>query len=92
MELVHMARDSKVVIRLTDEVKEEFQKLADSYGMTISALGSYVIGRHLSDIRKQQNLTSDMLQPLFNVLSDPEKLKGIIDLEEVGRLARADQG
>lgn len=47
-----MQRDDKVIIRLSVEKKEEFQKLAEDLGMTMSALGAYVIGNFLRTQKK----------------------------------------
>lgn len=51
-----MARDEKIVIRLTDTVKEDFQSKAEEYGMTISALGSYVIGRFIAEEKQRKEV------------------------------------
>ncbi|MFB7138010.1 MULTISPECIES: hypothetical protein [Terrabacteria group] len=47
-----MARDEKLVIRLVESVKEDFQAYSEELGMTMSALGSYVVGEW---IRQQKN-------------------------------------
>lgn len=76
-----MARDSKVIIRLTDEIKEEFQSLADEYGMTISALGSYVIGKYIQQERRGKEFQKQMVQPTVETMTkmageqiDPQQL------------------
>lgn len=38
------ARDDKVIIRITEDIKLQFQKQAEKRGMTMSSLGAYVIG------------------------------------------------
>lgn len=38
------ARDDKVIIRITEEMKIQFQKQAEKRGMTMSSLGAFVIG------------------------------------------------
>ncbi|MBY6270396.1 hypothetical protein [Parageobacillus thermoglucosidasius] len=52
-----MARDDKVIIRLRSDVKEEFQRIADELGMTISALGSYVIGKFVRENKKSEMMS-----------------------------------
>ncbi|MGW9286394.1 hypothetical protein ACWGSA_30330, partial [Streptomyces diastaticus] len=42
----------KLVIRLVESVKEDFQAYSEELGMTMSALGSYVVGEW---IRQQKN-------------------------------------
>jgi hypothetical protein len=58
-----MARDQFVKVRINSYIKEEFQKLADEYGMTMSALGSYVIGSFVKQQRK-------IIDPLITDLGD----------------------
>jgi len=45
-------REVKVIVRLTAEKKEEFQRLAEELGITMSALGAYVIGNFLRTQKK----------------------------------------
>lgn len=59
-----MARDEKVVIRLTPEIKQEFQSMAEEYGMTISALGSYCIGKFIRQQKNEQQLQEKMIPTL----------------------------
>lgn len=40
-----MHREDKVIIRLNGQVKEEFKKIADEHGLTVSAMGAYVLGQ-----------------------------------------------
>lgn len=48
-EVFVLARDEKVIIRLREDVKKEFQRIAEEYGLTISALGAFVIGKFVSE-------------------------------------------
>lgn len=65
-----MAREAKVIIRLDESIKTKFQQVAEERGMTISALGSYVIGtwvneeEHKKDLQERLTLSlkSDILQ------------------------------
>lgn len=45
-------REKKVIVRLSPEKHEEFQRLADELGLTMSALGAYVIGNFLRTQKK----------------------------------------
>lgn len=65
-----MARDEKIVIRLTEEVKTDFQKMADDLGMTISALGSYVIGRYVKEEKKREMLQEQMIHPTIDKIME----------------------
>lgn len=73
-----MARDERIIIRLRTDVKEEFQRLAEDMGMTISALGSYVIGKFVVDHKRNRELQEKMIAPAVDELikfisSDVEK-------------------
>jgi antitoxin component of RelBE/YafQ-DinJ toxin-antitoxin module len=50
--LIDLQREEKVIIRLSADKKDEFQRLAEELGMTMSALGAYVIGNFLRTQRK----------------------------------------
>lgn len=65
-----MARDEKVVIRLTDDVKSEFQVVAESMGMTISSLGSYVIGDYLRRLKSDRAITEKMAIAAVNYMAE----------------------
>jgi len=41
---VFLARDEKLMIRLDEKMKFQFQMYADRYGVTMSALGAVIIG------------------------------------------------
>lgn len=73
-----MARDSKLVIRVTDEIKEEFERIADTYGMTISALGSYVVGRFIQQEKRTVEFQEKMVKPTVDTLNRMvgEKIEG----------------
>lgn len=38
-------RQEKVIVRLNPDMKDRFQKFASEMGITMSALGAYVIGQ-----------------------------------------------
>jgi antitoxin component of RelBE/YafQ-DinJ toxin-antitoxin module len=73
-----MARDEKVIIRLTEEVKTKFQNIAERYGLTISALGSYVIGEYVARIERNEEMQEKIFETMLKdmegmVAQDAEK-------------------
>lgn len=69
-----MQREDKVIIRLSVEKKEEFQRLAEELGMTMSALGAYVIGNFLRTQRKVvEPIVSEMGEVAKRVLEQAAK-------------------
>ena len=60
-----MAREDKVIIRLTVEVKQKFATIAEEMGMTVSALGSFVIG---SFVRQQEKVVMPMQEAMKRAL------------------------
>lgn len=65
-----MAREEYVKVRINADIKEEFQKLADEYGMTMSALGSFVIG---SFVKQQRQLIEPLIANLGEKIVDTVK-------------------
>lgn len=55
-----MARDEKLMIRLEEKTKWEFQRLADRYGVTMSALGAVILGQWV-DQQREAGKVKDML-------------------------------
>lgn len=81
----YMARDAKIIIRVPESVKDEFQKVAEEMGMTMSALGAYCVGQYLRQERSKVQVQDKMLEsvlPMFKEqaipdLDNPEVLKAI---------------
>jgi antitoxin component of RelBE/YafQ-DinJ toxin-antitoxin module len=66
-----MARDEFVKVRVNADIKEEFMKLANEYGMTMSALGSYVIGSFVKQQRKIVDpLIADLGEQIVETVKD----------------------
>lgn len=65
-----MARDNTLMIRVDDSVKERFQAQANSFGLTMSALGAFVIGEWLSNRERvapfMENLASGLIEMVKN--------------------------
>lgn len=57
-----MARDEKLIIRLTDDVKDEFQTIAEGMGMTMSALGSFVVGDFVRRTKDEKVMREKMME------------------------------
>jgi len=68
-----MAREEKIMVRIKQEVKSEFQKRALEYGLTMSALAAYIIGQWVYEQR--------MLDPLYSQLGDI--VKELIQREDI---------
>lgn len=81
-----MARDEKVIIRLTEETKNKFQGIAERYGLTISALGSYVIGEYVSRIEKNEEMQKKMFEKLLEDMVETVASEAGKSLEMVGVL------
>lgn len=81
-----MARDDKIIIRVSEEMKNNFQQLAESMGMTMSGLGAFVIGNYLREEtykREMQekllkDITPQFMDSINNIdLSDPRIAKAM---------------
>jgi antitoxin component of RelBE/YafQ-DinJ toxin-antitoxin module len=59
-----MARDSRVSIKVTKEVKMQMENIALSYGLTKSSLGAFIIGQWLKDnSARLPGVTADNCRP-----------------------------
>lgn len=56
--MIKLARDARVNILTTEEIKQKLEYLAERMGMTTSALGSYIIGNF---IYQQEELYGSLL-------------------------------
>jgi CopG-like RHH_1 or ribbon-helix-helix domain, RHH_5 len=65
--VVGMGRDVKLVVRLAENVRDEFQKLADAHGVTMSALAAYLIGQHVYQQKR-------VLEPLIEALTKEARI------------------
>jgi len=81
-----MAREEKIIIRVSEEMKTSFQSLAESMGMTMSGLGAYVIGNFMKEEKYRREMQSKLLEQIspqmFNAmehinLDDPRLAKTI---------------
>lgn len=60
-----MARNWTIHIAVRRDIREKFAEIADAYGMTMSALGSYVIGQFVYNHEKLINPIADDLRCLI---------------------------
>ncbi|BBH43520.1 hypothetical protein PTHTG4_p001 (plasmid) [Parageobacillus thermoglucosidasius] len=79
-----MARDEKVIIRLTEETKNKFQRIAERYGLTISALGSYVIGEYVARVERNEEIERKAFEALLKDVEDFVERKAEEALEMAG--------
>lgn len=61
-----MARDVKVMVRLTESIKEQLQELAESKGLTMSAYVAFLVGEHLY---QQTKIVLPMMAQISNSIS-----------------------
>lgn len=62
--VIFMARDSRVSIKVTKEIKQQLEHIALCYGMTKSSLGAFIIGQWLEDNSARiAGVTADNCRP-----------------------------
>lgn len=75
-----MARNSQIHIAVRDDIKEKFAEIAYGYGMTMSALASYIIGQYIYNHEKLINPISDDVRFLIK-----DKVEQVFEGEGEGR-------
>ena len=75
-----MARNSTIHIAVRDDIKEKFAEIAYGYGMTMSALASYIIGQYIYNHEKLINPISDDVRFLIK-----DKVEQVFEGEGEGR-------
>lgn len=60
-----MARNATIHIAVRDDIRERFAKIANEYGMTMSALASYIIGQYVYNHEKVIDPISDEIKVLI---------------------------
>ena len=75
-----MARNATMHIAVRDDIKEKFAKIADGYGMTMSALASYVIGQYVYNHERLINPLSEDVRFLIK-----DKVEQVFEEEGEGR-------
>jgi antitoxin component of RelBE/YafQ-DinJ toxin-antitoxin module len=64
-----MAREEKVVARMTAEMKEKIQEIAQDRGITMSALIAYVLGSYVQQEEFKKEMTEKALSNLVPEIS-----------------------
>lgn len=49
-----MARSARVSVKLTASKKKELEAIAERYGVSISMLGAYILGRWMDDRQEEE--------------------------------------
>lgn len=75
-----MARNEQIHVAVRSDIKEKFSKIADGYGMTMSALASYVIGQYVYNHERLINPLSDDVRFLIK-----NKVEEVFEEEGEGR-------
>jgi antitoxin component of RelBE/YafQ-DinJ toxin-antitoxin module len=65
-----MAREEKIIIRVSEDMKNSFQALAEEMGMTMSGLGSFVIGNFIREEKHRRLMQEKMLEQISPQLTD----------------------
>lgn len=73
-----MGRDDYIKVRLTEDMKVAFQTIANEYGMTMSALGSYIVGSY---VKQQRRIIDPLLDSLGEKIIDSVKEQMIVGKE-----------
>lgn len=66
-----MARIGRANIMLEPEIEEKFKEIAKSMGLTVSALGAFVIGQY---VRQQSSIVDPMIDFAKGLMT--EEIKG----------------
>jgi antitoxin component of RelBE/YafQ-DinJ toxin-antitoxin module len=73
-----MARDCKVMIRLSEDVKNDLQIFAEEYGLSVSSFAAFVIGQYL---RNQKKVNDPIIESFKSVVLEVMKDKVNSELE-----------
>jgi len=52
-----MARNARISIKVTVDMKKEMEAIASSYGLSVSSLGAYIVGQWVSEKREKKRLS-----------------------------------
>jgi hypothetical protein len=65
-----IVRDEKIIIKLSAEKKGELQAISEQMGVSMSAIGAYIIGQWLM---QQQMINKPLMEKMNNLLADTIK-------------------
>lgn len=74
-----MARNATIHVAVRKDVKEQFARIADRYGMTMSALASYIIGQY---VYSQRELIDPLSDDVRHIIKD--KVREVFEEEGGG--------
>lgn len=69
-----MARNSTLHIAVREDIKRELQDYAESYGITVSALGAFIIGQWLYSQKRLVGPVLDVFQSEI-----PERIRNVLN-------------
>ena len=72
-----MARNVQIHVAVRSDIKDKFAKIANEYGMTMSALASYIIGQYVYNHEKLIDPISDDVRFLIK-----DKVEEVLRKEE----------
>ena len=75
-----MARNATIHIAVRDDIKEKFAEIANAYGMTMSALASYIVGQYIYNHERLIDPISDDVRLLIK-----DKVEQVFEEEGEGR-------
>ena len=65
-----MSRDVRLSIKITEEKRDELKEMAESYGVTMSALSALIIGQWLY---QQNEIVKPMVESVKDVIGEAVK-------------------
>lgn len=71
-EVRRLAREERIVVKVSYEVKEKFQEYAEAYGLTMSSLAAFVIGQWLNG--QEKTIKPIMDKMVLNAVNTDEKM------------------
>jgi hypothetical protein len=77
---MEMARNAQIHVAVRDDIRERFAKIAKEYGMTMSALASYIIGQYVCNHEKVISPLGDEIKFLIK-----DKFEKVVREEAEGR-------
>lgn len=79
-----MARDEKLVIKLEERMKFQFQAYADRMGVTMSALGAFVVGQWVDAQNRLNSVSENMVTESINAVQKKvDSMDGMAELEQL---------
>ena len=65
-----MARDARIVIMTDEKIKERLIEMADQMGITLSGLGSYILGQY---VKQQDYIVKPMTEQFIKQMMEMTK-------------------